>query len=67
MTDQPTKRLYTRSEAAAYIAASLRDLDRSIAKGEILALKRGRKTLIDVAELDRFIERLPSLVPGRLA
>jgi excisionase family DNA binding protein len=65
--DQPKKRLYSREDAAEYLGKSTRDLDRLIAAGTILAKKDGRRTRIDVAELDRYIERLPSLVPGRSA
>lgn len=68
MTDQPaTKRLYTRDQAASYLGKSLRKLDQLIAAGAILAKKDGKYTVIEVAELDRYIDCLPALIPGRSA
>lgn len=67
MTEPSKKRLYSRSEAAEYLSKSLEDLDRCIAAGKILAKKDGRRTRIDVAELDRYIDRLPARIPGRSA
>jgi excisionase family DNA binding protein len=66
MTER-AKRLYSRQQAADYLGKSLRAVDYLIADSQILAKKDGRRTVIDVAELDRYIERLPSLVPGRSA
>lgn len=63
MTDQPKKRLYTRQQAADYLAKSLSDLDRLIASGTLLAKKDGRRTRIDVTELDRYADRLPAREP----
>jgi hypothetical protein len=68
MTDpKPAKRLYTRRESAVYAAMSTREIDREISAGHIVAKKRGRRTYIEVAELDRYIDRLPALEPKRFA
>lgn len=64
---EPRKRLYSRRDAAAYLDKSTSELDRLIRRSEILAKRDGRRVVIDVAELDRYVDRLPSLVPGRAA
>jgi excisionase family DNA binding protein len=57
------KRLYSRAGAAEYLDKSEREIDRMIRRGEILAKRDGRRVVIDVAELDRYVDRLPSLMP----
>ncbi len=67
MTEQherPVKRLYSRAGAAEYLDKSEREIDRMIRRGEIILAKRdGRRIVIEVAELDRYIDRLPSFIP----
>jgi excisionase family DNA binding protein len=46
----------TRVEAAKYLSISERYLDKLIASGEIRRVKLGAKTVLPVAELERFIE-----------
>ncbi len=65
--DRPAKRLYSRAAACEYLDKSATELDRMIRRGEILAKRDGRRVVIDVAELDRYIDRLPSLEPKRAA
>lgn len=59
------KRLYTRSEAASYLALSERQLDRLVRTAEILAVRDGRTVKFNRAELDRYADSLPSLEPNR--
>ena len=65
--NQVTKRLFSRDGAANYLDKSLREIDRLISAGILVARKDGRRTVIDIAELDRYIDRLPSVEPRRSA
>lgn len=58
MTEQ---RLFSRKDAATYLAKSTREIDRLIHEDIIVAKKDGRRTIIERAELDRFADRLPIL------
>ena len=47
----------TRSEAAKYLAISIRSLDNLLSAGEIPRVKIGRKTVVRVDDLDNFLNR----------
>lgn len=59
------QRLFSRKEAGIYLSKSLTEIDRLIKSGVLVARKDGRRTVIDIAELDRYADRLPSIEPGR--
>lgn len=63
MTDQPTRRLFSRAQACEYLSKSMSEIDRLIKSGTIVARKDGRRTVIDIKELDRYAERLPIIEP----
>ncbi|MCX2931349.1 helix-turn-helix domain-containing protein [Mycobacterium sp. CVI_P3] len=67
LVDRPAKRLYSRAGAAAYLEKSTSEIDKMIRRGELLAKRDGRRIVIDVRELDRYVDRLPSLEPKRAA
>jgi excisionase family DNA binding protein len=46
----------SRREAAASLGISTSYLDKLIAKGKIIAMRVGRRRLIDVDELDKLVE-----------
>lgn len=62
MTDRE-RRLYSRAGSATYLDKSLSEIDRLIASGKLVARKDGRRTVIDVRELDRYADRLPAIEP----
>lgn len=61
--DRVAKRLYSREDASRYLDKSLSEIDRLIRSGRLLARKDGRRTIIDIKELDRFADQLPSVEP----
>lgn len=64
MTEQ---RLYSRRDAGIYLDKSIREVDRLISSGDLVARKDGRRTVIDRKELDRYADRLPAIEPRRSA
>ncbi|HVG51611.1 MAG TPA: helix-turn-helix domain-containing protein [Xanthobacteraceae bacterium] len=54
-----------RKDAAKRIGLSLASLDRAIGRGEIKAKKYGKRTLIKVTELERYLDALPDLEKPR--
>ena len=62
-TVKPKRRLYSRAGAGEYLDKSLTEIDRLIRSGVLAAKKDGRRTVIDVAELDRYADGLPSIEP----
>ena len=60
---ETTKRLFSRKGAADYLDKSLSEIDRLISAGVLVARKDGRRTVIDVRELDRYADRLPIIEP----
>lgn len=60
MTEQ---RLFSRAQAATYLSKSLREIDRLISAGTLIGRKDGRRTVIDIRELDRYADRLPAIEP----
>lgn len=61
--EEPAQRLFSRAGAGRYLDKSLREIDRLISTGVLLAKKDGRRTVIDKTELDRYADRLPIIEP----
>lgn len=55
--DRPTKRLYDIKEASLYIGRSVCALREMIWAGKIPVVKDGRRVLLDVYDMDRWIEQ----------
>jgi excisionase family DNA binding protein len=53
----PAKRLYSVPEAAYYLGRSVDGLRELIWKGQIPIVKADRRVLLDVRDMDEFIER----------
>jgi len=53
----PIKRLYSIPEAAFYLGRTVDALREMIWAGKILCVKDGRRVLIDIKDMDDFIER----------
>lgn len=53
-----------RAEAAALVGVSDRDLKRAIDKGELEVHYRGRRPLVDYADLQAWYKALPTSPPG---
>ena len=53
-----TKRLFSVEGAAAYLSISKRSMTALLAKGEVLKIRIGNRTLVDKADLDAYVERL---------
>ena len=51
--------LLTRSEAAEALRVSVEEIDRLRRSGRLFAKKHGRKVLIPMTELTRYVENLP--------
>lgn len=51
------RRLMTIEESATYLALSVREIFNMTAAGELPPVKRGRRTMIDIQDLDRWIVR----------
>lgn len=54
-------RMYTIREASAYTRISRAFLYKLMQEGKLKFKKAGRRTLIEVAELDRYLNELPRL------
>ena len=52
----PTKRLYSVPEAACYLGRTVDALREVIWSGRLPYVKDGRRVLIDIKDMDRFIE-----------
>lgn len=61
--EETAQRLFSRAGAGRYLDKSLREIDRLISTGVLLAKKDGRRTVIDKSELDRYADRLPVIEP----
>lgn len=57
VADVTNRRLMKVKEAATYLALSAREIYVMIAAGELPPVKRGRMTMIDIQDLDRWIAR----------
>jgi hypothetical protein len=53
-----------RKEAAKKIGISLTSLDRAIAAGKLKAKKYGKRTLLLVPDIERFVDELPDQPPS---
>jgi excisionase family DNA binding protein len=53
----PAKRLYSVSEAAFYLGRTVNALRQIIWAGKIDIVKDGRRVLLDVRDLDAYVER----------
>jgi len=53
----PAKRLYSVSEAAYYLGRTVNALRQIIWAGKIDIVKDGRRVLLDVRDLDAYVER----------
>ena len=53
----PAKRLYSMPEAAYYLGRTIDGLREIIWAGKIPYVKDGRRVLIDIRDMDEFIER----------
>ena len=51
------RRLKTVKQAAEYLALSRREIYNMIASSELPAVKRGRRTMLDILDLDNWIVR----------
>lgn len=54
--DGTNKRLLSIEQAATYLCLSERELYNMIANKELVAVKHGRRTMLDVRDLDQWIE-----------
>ena len=52
-----SRRLKTVEQAAEYLTLSRREIYNMIASSELPAVKRGRRTMLDVQDLDNWIDR----------
>ena len=53
----PQKLLYSKREAAQLLSLSPRTIDNLIAAGELNPRRVGRRTLLELSELERFAKR----------
>lgn len=60
MTQNPEPLAVTRQQAAQMLTISVTEIDDERRAGRLLARRHGRKVLIPVAELRRWVEALPS-------
>ena len=73
MSQTPEPLAVTRHQAAQMVNISVTEIDDERRAGRLVARKHGRKVLIEVSELRRWVEALPSddmrfapsLTPGR--
>jgi excisionase family DNA binding protein len=57
---EPQPILYSRADAARAVGLSLSELKRIIKAGQIQEKRQGRRRLIPAAELQRFVDAMPS-------
>ena len=57
VTDGANKRLLSIEQAATYLCLSRRELYNMIANKELVAVKHGRRTMLDVRDLDQWISQ----------
>jgi excisionase family DNA binding protein len=55
--DRPSKRLYDLKEASLYMGRTVCALREMIWAGKLPVVKDGRRVLLDVYDMDRWIER----------
>jgi excisionase family DNA binding protein len=54
--DNTSRRLFSIDQAGTYLCLSERELYNMLANKELVAVKHGRRTMLDVRDLDRWIE-----------
>lgn len=47
-----------RKEAARMLGVSLTTIDRAISRGDLVAKKYGKRTLVPTVEIERYLERM---------
>jgi excisionase family DNA binding protein len=52
-----TKRLLTVQQSAEYLALSMKSIHEMLANHKLAGVKFGRKTMLDIRDLDQWIER----------
>jgi excisionase family DNA binding protein len=57
MSKATNRRLFSTEESAVYLGLSRRELYNMIANKELKAVRRGRRTILDLRDLDEWIER----------
>jgi excisionase family DNA binding protein len=58
MGEQPvSKRLYSVKEAGRYLGRSAWAIRHLIWKGQLPGVRQGRRVMVDIVDMDRFIER----------
>lgn len=57
MSDVPSRRLFSPEDAGVYLDLSRREIDNMIARKELPSVKRGSRRMLDVRDLDAWIER----------
>jgi len=60
MTENPEPLVVTRQQAARMLSISLTEIDDERRAGRLVARKYGRRVLIPLAELQRWVDTLPS-------
>lgn len=60
MNEMPVPLAVTRRQAAQMVSLSVTEIDDERRAGRLAARKHGRKVLIPVAELQRWVEALPA-------
>ena len=60
----PVKRLYTVHEAAYYLGRTVNALWQIIWDGKIITVRDGRRVLLDVKDMDDYIERNKPALPS---
>lgn len=57
LSEVTNRRLLSTEECGTYLALSRREIYNMIANGELRAVKHGRRTMLDIRDLDEWIER----------
>jgi excisionase family DNA binding protein len=55
--DRPSKRLYNLNEASLYLGRSVCALREMIWAGKLPVIKDGRRILLDIYDMDRWVEQ----------
>jgi excisionase family DNA binding protein len=57
VNETTNRRLLSVDEAARYLSLSKREVYNMVAHGELPAVRHGRRTMLDIRDLDHWIER----------
>jgi len=55
MSEATNRRLMTVDESSTYLALSVREIYNMMASGELPSVKHGRRTMLDIQDLDNWI------------